>query len=163
MNQELNFEKAEIRDLDEILNLYLERSNWFKEKQIKQWNNYLKSHPVADFEKAIRTQNYYIMRDHGTIIAGFELSIDSKLWKEESEDVYYIRKVVTKVGYKNIGSLIFDKCKEIAISNNKHYLRLECIKSNKKLNEIYENYNFKWIRYCNDGLCHFSLRELKIN
>ena len=109
MNQKLNFEKAEIRNLDEILNLYLERSNWFKENQIKQWSDYLKSHPVADFEKAIRTQNYYVMRDHGTIIVGFELSTDSKLWKEKSEDVYYIRKVVAKVENKNIGSLIFDK------------------------------------------------------
>lgn len=34
-------ELANIEDLDTILNLYSERTQWFKENEIKQWSKYL--------------------------------------------------------------------------------------------------------------------------
>ncbi len=50
-------ELANIEDLDTILNLYSERTQWFKENEI---------------------------------IAGFELSTNSKDWKDDITPAYYI-------------------------------------------------------------------------
>jgi ribosomal protein S18 acetylase RimI-like enzyme len=156
-------EIADISDIDSILKLYSERMQWFKDNNIKQWNKYLTNHPKSEFEGAINNKNYYIIKNNEEIIGGFELSTNSKDWEDNITPAYYIYKVVTKVGYKNIGDFIFEKCKEMAKSNGKKYLRLDCLKSNEKLNDIYESHNFKLIRYGNNERYSYSLRELKID
>jgi len=156
-------ELANINDIDYILELYSERMKWFKENSIKQWSRYLENHPRSEFVEAINNKNYYIIKQDNEIIAGFELSTNSKDWNDDTTPAYYIYKVVTKVGQKNIGNVIFDKCKEIAKADGKKYLRLDCLKSNEKLNDIYESHNFKLIRYGSNERYSFSLRELKID
>ena len=156
-------EQANINDIDVILELYSERMQWFKDNNIKQWTRYLSNHPKSEFEEAISNKNYYIVKDSGKIIAGFELSTNSKDWKDSITLAYYISKIVTKVGYKNIGDFIFKECKEIAKRDGKKYLRLDCIKSNEKLNNIYEKHNFKLIRYGRNERYAYSLRECKID
>ena len=156
-------ELANLNDIESILELYSERMTWFKENNIKQWSRYLENHPKSEFIEAIENNNYYIIKENNEIVAGFELSTNSKDWNDDITPAYYIYKVVTKVGHKKIGQIIFNKCKEIAKSDGKKYLRLDCLKSNKKLNNIYESYNFKLVRYgCNERY-NFSLRELKID
>ena len=154
---------ANISDIDSILELYSERMQWFKDNNIKQWGKYLTNHPKLEFEEVINSRNYYIIKDKDEIIAGFEISNNSKDWKDDITPAYYIYKIVTKVGYKNIGDIIFKKCKEIAKLDGKKYLRLDCIKSNQKLNNIYEKDNFKLIRYGHNERYEYSLRECKID
>lgn len=156
-------ELANIEDLDTILNLYSERTQWFKENEIKQWSKYLQNHPKQEFIEAINHKYYYLIKQENKIIAGFELSTNSKEWKDDITPAYYIYKVVTKVGYKNIGKIIFENCKRMAKLNGKKYLRLDCLKSNEKLNNIYESHNFKLIRYGSNERYSYALRELKIN
>ena len=139
-------EIADICDINSILELYAERMKWFKDNNIKQWNKYLNNHPKSEFEEIINSKNYYIIRNCEEIIGGFELSTNSKDWKDDITSAYYIYKVVTKVGYKNVGDFIFEKCKEMA-----------------KLNNIYENHNFKLIRYGNNERYSFSLRECNVD
>lgn len=91
------------------------------------------------------------------------MSTNSKEWNDDITPAYYIYKVVTKVGYKNIGKILFDNCKEMAQRDGKRYLRLDCLKSNQKLNDIYESYNFRLKRYGSNERYSYSLRELKID
>lgn len=162
-DKKLSFEKAYIKDLDNILELYLERMKWFKEKEIKQWSKYLEHHPKEEFIDMINNSNYFILKENNEIIAGFELSTDSKYWKDEKAQAYYIYKLVIKVGYKNIGELIFEICKDISKNNNMNYLRLDCLKNNDKLNQIYNNHGFKFIKNGYEDYYSYSLRELKID
>lgn len=156
-------EIADICDINSILELYAERMKWFKDNNIKQWNKYLNNHPKSEFEEIINSKNYYIIRNCEEIIGGFELSTNSKDWKDDITSAYYIYKIVTKVGYKNVGNFIFEKCKEMAKLNKKMFLRIDCLKSNEKLNNIYENHNFKLIRYGNNDRYSFSLRECNVD
>lgn len=156
-------ELANINDIDSIIRLYSERMKWFKDNNIKQWSKYLNNHPKSEFEKAINNGNYYIIKQNDEIVAGFELSTNSKEWNDDTTPAYYIYKVVTKVGYKNLGQFIFEKCKEIAKLDGKKYLRLDCLKSNKKLNNIYKNYNFQLVKCRKNDQYSYSLRELKID
>lgn len=155
-------ELASINDINKILDLYSERMKWFKENDIRQWSKYLEHHPKSEFEETINSKNYYIIKQNNEIVAGFELSTDSKYWNDNITSAYYIYKVVTKVGYKNIGKILFEKCKEMAKLNNKEYLRLDCLKSNEKLNNIYESHNFKLVGFGHNEYYNYSLRELKI-
>lgn len=155
-------ELASINDINKILDLYSERMKWFKENDIRQWSKYLEHHPKLEFEETINSKNYYIIKQNNEIVAGFELSTDSKYWNDNSTSAYYIYKVVTKVGYKNIGKILFEKCKEMAKLNNKEYLRLDCLKSNEKLNNIYENHNFRLVGFGHNEYYNYSLREMKI-
>lgn len=96
------WEKATIDDIDEIINLYAERMKWFKENGINQWSKYLTNHPKEQFIKAIKNGNFYILKKDNEIIAGFEISTDSNFWNDNRPNAYYLYKVVSKVGYKNI-------------------------------------------------------------
>ena len=162
MNEQIKFKKANIYDIDEIINLYVERMNWFKENGIKQWSKYLTNHPKEEFMHTIEKGDYYILRKNNEIIAGFEISTDSHFWNDDTTNAYYLYKIVVKVGYKNIGKEIFELAKQIATVNKKEYLRIDCLSSNKKLNQIYNNHGFKYVREGQDFYA-YTLREYRIN
>lgn len=161
--QNIVFKRAELDDLDRILEMYLERIQWFREKGIKQWSKFLEHHPKSEFEKVINNGNYFILEKNDKIIAGFELSTDSKYWNDDKTKAFYIYKLVTRAGNKEIGNIVFSICKDLAKTNNKEYLRLDCLSKNQKLNDIYENHNFKLIKTGCIETYHYSLRECKIN
>lgn len=161
--QNINFKKAKLNEIDKILEVYLERMKWFREKEIKQWGKYLEHHPKSEFEEVIGKGNYFILEKNNKIIAGFELSTDSKYWNDNKTKAYYIYKLVTRVGNKGIGNIVFDICKNLAKANDKEYLRLDCLSTNQKLNDIYESHNFKLMKTGCQGMYHYSLRECKMN
>ena len=161
--QNITFKKAEINELDKMLEVYSARIKWFKEKQIKQWNKYLEHHPKEEFENIIKEGYFFTLKQNGKIIAAFELSTDSKYWKDSGTQAYYIYKVVTKIGSKEVGNIIFEICKDIAKTNDKKYLRLDCLSTNEKLNDIYESHGFKLIRTGYEDYYPYSLRECAID
>ncbi len=156
------FKKATIDNIDEIINLYVKRMVWFKQNGIKQWSKYLTNHPKEQFIQVIEKGNYYILKKDNDIIAGFEISTDSNFWKDNKSNAYYLYKVVSKVGYKSLGSEIFKIAKNITRTSGKAYLRIECLSSNKKLNELYDKYGFKYVKEGQDYY-HYTLREWKVN
>lgn len=156
-------ELANINNIDSILELYYERIKWFKDNNIKQWNGYLKIYPKKEFINIIKNKKYYIIKHDDEIVGGFELSTNSKYWNDNITPAYYIYKVVTKVGFKNIGKIIFDKCKEIAIKDGKKYLRLDCLKDNLKLNKIYEKHGFILRSTGVERDYKYALRECALN
>lgn len=160
--QNINFKKAELNEIDKILEVFSERMQWFREKKIKQWGKYLEHHPKSEFEEVICKRNYFILERNNEIVAGFELSTDSKYWDDNKTKAYYIYKLVTRVGNKGIGNIVFDICKDLAKANNKEYLRLDCLSTNKKLNDIYESHSFKLVKTGCKEYYHYSLRECKI-
>lgn len=63
--------------------------------------------------------------------------------------------------YNLINDILFEKAKNIIRLNGKRYLRTECVTSNKKLNEIYENNGFRYVREGKDYY-NYTLREWKL-
>jgi len=161
-NKNIKFTKAKIEDLEEIINLFRERILWFKENDIDQWTKYLEQHPKAEFEETIKNSNYFILKANNKIIASFEVSTDSKLWKDNTTEAYYIYKLATKVNYKKLGNIIFEICKNIAENNSKDFLRLDCKTDNIKLNKIYENHGFLFKKSGAKAYYKYSLREYRM-
>lgn len=161
--QNINLRKANCNEIDKILTVFLKRMQWFRENEIKQWSRYLEHHSKSEFEEVISKGNYFILENNNKIIVGFELSTDSKYWNDNKTKAYYIYKLITSVGNKKLGNVIFEICKDIAKVNNKDFLRLDCLSTNQKLNEIYERHNFKLITTGCRGYYNYSLREFKID
>lgn len=157
---DLTFSLAKESDIYEIELLFLERIRWFRKNNINQWNGYLKRHDKHEFLKLINDQNYFLIKKDNAIVSCFALTDYSSFW-DKNDDAYYLSKFLVKVGHKNIGSKVIDICKYLSFINNREYLRLDCLKSNKKLNQIYDNYGFKYVKDIDCGIS-FTLREFPI-
>lgn len=151
---------ATVGNIDEIISLYKERVNWLPWKGHSQWRNYFKSHSRDSFLKLIRNKEYYVLKCGEEIIGGFCVNSDNESWEDTGKDSYYLSRVVTKNGYRGIGRLIADYAKQLTRDANKQSLRLECLYSNKKLNDIWKKYGFVFVKDV-EGKSHFSLREWK--
>ena len=146
-------------DIDEILKLYEDRIAWFKQKQINQWQKYLEHHNKDEFLQAIKRRELFAIYKNKEIVACFEVSKESRFWKENVNDSYYIYKIVTKVGTKNLGKFIFDICEKLAIENKIRYLKIDCLARNIKLNEIYNSHGFELVRTDTQDYYTFNLRR----
>lgn len=145
--------KADVRDLNDIMEVYKSRKKWFEKRKIKQWFKHKKS----DILNTIKKDNLFCIRKNNEIISCFELSEYDKYFHDGNK-AYYIYKIVVNPDYKGIGKFIFLICKYITKKNNKQYLRLDCVRNNKKLNEIYKNYGFDYVKKDDEVYCK-NLRQ----
>lgn len=90
------------------------------------------------------------------------MASDNKFWDDKDKVTFYVCKLVIRVGYKNIGDLIFKICEDIAVYNHKTCLRLNCRGSNEKLNSIYQDSGFKFIMCRDVNNYTYNLRQLDL-
>lgn len=155
---ELITEKAVSADIDAIIQLYKDRMAWFRYKKIPQWGRYLEHHPREEFLQKIANGEYYVVKRRGEIISGFAISSDSENWMDDSPNACYLSRAVIKVGYKNLGDYVADEAKKLATAGGKELLRVECIYTNTRLNELWERLGFAFVRDF-EGSYHAALRE----
>lgn len=142
INNNYSFRLATYVDLPEIINILKERQEWFKQKGIKQWRNYLKNHPLDEWINCIRNKSLYVVTEENKIVGCVEIKyLDPSFW--DNSKALYIHKFFTKITKHNIGSYILKNLKKIARQNNLNKIRLDCLSNNKKLNNIYDGYGFK--------------------
>ena len=156
----IHVEQATEADLDELMQIYKDRINWFRWKKVPQWGHYLQHHPREDFLERIRAGEYYVLKKDAECIGGFALLEDSDQWQDEETNAYYLRRAVSKVGYKNLGRIVAAEAKKIADAAGKEALRLECIYENEQLNALWEKLGFAFVRDA-EGSYHCSLRQWK--
>ncbi|MBR5251627.1 MAG: hypothetical protein IKV52_02255 [Oscillospiraceae bacterium] len=160
-NPSLHTRKALPQDIDDVILLYKDRVNWFKWKKISQWTFYLTHHPREEFVRHIADGNYYVVTDGDNIVAGFVVSDDSENWNCADENAVYLSRAIAKTNYKNTGSYIAAQARDIAAQQDKSFLRLECVYSNSRLNEIWQNNGFDYIGETT-GDYHCSLRQMDL-
>ena len=160
--QTLNFRKATMSDFDNIIKIFQERMQWFANNNIKQWSKYLEHHPKDEFINSILKERLFVACDCNQKILGVvELKREDNEFWNDIPNALYLKKLVTDYRYKEIGSYIINEVKNIAIKNKIEFIRLDCLASNKKLNDIYNSYGFKLIKSEIKNY-HYNLRELKI-
>lgn len=69
---------------------------------------------------------------------------DKTYWDNDDNDdsAYYTHHLATKIGYTGIGTKILNFIEKLAKENSKKYIRLDCKKSNAKLNQCYQKQGF---------------------
>ena len=103
VDNDLMLRVAQFKDLDDIYNLYVERVDWFRHKDIGQWKYYLDFHPKEEFYDIIKNKRLYVVIKDYEIVGAVEIKyINKEFWNDEKNNTVYIKKLVTKIGVKDI-------------------------------------------------------------
>ena len=145
--------EAQLEDVDLVKSLLYDTAKWLSEKGSTQWAGLLKGEDVHNIEGAIKRKEVFLVYKSDKLIGTFALwsrqtEWDRDFWGvDEAEDILYLHRLaLTKDEHgNNSGSLLLDKAKEVAVSKNKKGLRLDCIASNKFLNQYYKNNGFELV------------------
>lgn len=140
----IKIEIAKENDIETIHDLIVKRCKWFDENNIKQWDmSYAKRYDKDYFKNQINTNLMYIAKYDETIAGCMLLKNKDEDYWQDDEPSYYIHHLATDILYKGIGKSLINFAINKARNDNKEYLRLDCFKSNIKLNNYYKNLGFE--------------------
>ena len=94
------------------------------------------------------------------IIAGL-LTQDVRCGQSNGK-AYYVHNLVAAIGEKNAGKEILQRIEEYTRLQGMHFVRLDCIVGNQKLNSWYEKLGYEYVRTITDGEYQGNLREKKL-
>lgn len=159
------FRPAKDEEIEYVFNLINERIHWMDKMGINQWNkiDYWKYYPASYFYIACSEKRLYILMDKelNRIVAVGVLSEKDNRWNDDKQGIY-LHNFVTAIDVKNIGSKFLEYCEEYAISLGKSYMRLDCKKTNDKLNKYYEMHGYVYKESVIDGEYEGNKREKKL-
>lgn len=142
----MKFQLAKENEVSEILEMIKERCNWFEKNKIEQWGSwyYEDLYDEKYFKKIMKKYSLYIVKKEDEIIGAFLLKTDDdkRHWNNQQKS-YYLWHFVTKIGNPGLGEEILKFIKDLAKEKNIKYLRLECMRSNSKINKYYEKHGFQ--------------------
>lgn len=140
----MNITLANKNDIPAIIEIFKQRCEWFKKNKIEQWGDwyYTELYNIDYFVNMMEKYKLYVAKKENEVIGVFLLKTEDKKYWQDNKNAYYIHHLATKLGYENLGIEILNFIEKLAKQNKIMYLRLDCMKENKKLNKYYENYGF---------------------
>ena len=94
--------------------------------------------------------------------AGAVLLTQDVRWGQSNGKAYYVHNLVAAIGEKNAGKEILQRIEEYTRLQGMHFVRLDCIVGNQKLNSWYEKLGYEYVRTITDGEYQGNLREKKL-
>jgi len=159
VKEEFKIRLADLSDLQRVLSILDNAAKWLFEIGIK--NQWL---PGEVFEyqdyylDAIKNKELYVAKKDHKVIATFLLrGSDKDIWKDETVDAAYIHHLAIdrNTSISGFGGKLLAWAETYVKSEGKKKIRLDCIQSNKKLNDYYlsKAYKFKGeFKYYDDDL-----------
>lgn len=138
--QQINEEKIEI-----LLDILRKKADWLIKIRKPMWNPKFLS--KEEFLRKYAQGKMFIIQKGEETIGGFILVENDKLFwsaEENSQDAYYIHKLVIKDGYtgKGYSRDAIEWIKKYSNINCKKYLRLDCYGDRDYLNKLYKQCGF---------------------
>ncbi|NBK16996.1 GNAT family N-acetyltransferase [Anaerotruncus sp. 1XD22-93] len=152
--QGFSFEPAQPEDMEAVFGLIDARIQWMEERGIDQWDRqiYWEVFPRQYYEEARKQHRLFVLRQsHDCAVAGAVVLTDSDPRWEENQPARYLHNLVAAPTAKGAGSEILRCCEALARRQNCCCLRLDCVRSNEKLNRYYEAHGFVWVESFDDG------------
>ncbi len=159
--KEYKIRKANIKDIEGIIQIIENRCKWFKEKGINQWEYYLEVYDKNYFKSQIMTNKLYVALKENLLVGLYLLKEEDSYWNDNTS-AFYLHHLVTDINCKGLGKILLDNAVEKCQKYHKKYLRLDCLKENEKLNEYYKEKGFKYVSSGEDEYYKYNLYELKI-
>lgn len=164
---DLKIEKAKEADMESILGLIKERCEWLLKKKIDQWNPsfYLKKYDENYFLEQLQNGNeLYVAKINQNVVGVMLIKFnDENYWKNDNKAIY-IHHLASKldVSGEKVGNMLLNYANKLALKHKKEYVRLDCKKSNPKLNEYYKRNGFCEKGTGKIGNYEYNLWEKKI-
>lgn len=150
-------------DEEQIFSLIRDRIQWMDDHGISQWNyvNYWDLYPESYYRTAISEGRLYVLKVPGTgeILSAGVLAESDSLWGQEDLPSVYLHNFVTDRAAPGSGGIFLAACEELARSLGKKWFRLDCIKTNLKLNQYYEAHGYQAVGEIEDGKYVGTKRE----
>lgn len=149
------FIPAALCDAETFFTLIRERIHWMDKLGIKQWNkeDYWNAFPKSYYYQAIEEKRLYLLREKATgrIVCGGVMAFADRCWEDDGVKAMYLHNFVTALNGNGIGSIFLKNCEEYGRITGKQFLRLDCTKSNLKLNQYYEEHGYRAVGQVIDG------------
>ena len=134
-----------------IIKMLKRIAQWMKDNDINQWRFLLEGGDDEEVEQAIFNQETYIVLKDKKIIATFTLLSEPSEWDRHiwgsdiSSKSLYLHRLAIMPAYmkKGIGQSILTWIENN--TNDKEYLKLDCVTDNIKLNNFYKCNDFEFI------------------
>lgn len=159
------FRRGTSDDVPHIMDLIKQRIDWMDRNGINQWNktHYLEHYPnIYYIQAAERGLLYVLSNSNNQIIASSVVLTEDKRWTPTDTDALYVHNLVAAIGESGAGKKIIQSVEELALSQNKNFVRLDCAISNEKLNQWYEILGYKHVGITVDGEYQGCLREKRL-
>ena len=146
----MNYENCALRPAgpgegDAALELIRRRVAWMDEKGIDQWNRsgYLNYYPAEFFRREAEAGRlYFLYGAAGERMACAVLLEEDERWEDQTPALY-IHNLAAALNCPGAGTELIRRCMELARTWDKRYLRLDCPRRNRELNDYYERLGFR--------------------
>lgn len=137
-------EKAKQEDIDDIYKIICDRCLWFENKGIYGWNlkSYTSNYDKEYFKEQMKTNELYIAKLNDKICGVMLLKNEDKIYWNDNASSYYLKHLATDINIKGVGECLINYAKELAKTNKKEYLRLDCYQESEFLNNYYQKLGF---------------------
>lgn len=156
--------KAQISDLDSIINLIGQRIDWMDQVGIKQWNttDYFGVYPRSHFESYINRGIMYVARltENGPVLGVEALLPADPRWPDgDIVNAWYVHHLATSLEEKGLGREMIRLTEELGRAVGLERIRLDCDIKNVFLNTYYQSQGYEMCGQCVDGAYSGNLRE----
>ncbi|MFI6125376.1 GNAT family N-acetyltransferase [Streptomyces sp. NPDC051064] len=134
------------------MNLRLEAERWLADAGIDQWRNPQTRQPALEKWKTdIAAGRTWVVEEQGDAVATVTLAPpDLDFWtaNDEPDEAVYVAKLITSrsVAGRNLGGQLLDWVGSQARQQGKPWVRLDCWRSNTKLQDFYKGEGFQHVR-----------------
>ena len=142
-------QKANIKDLKEIMIMYKSCVSGMITNGIDQWDN---SYPNAEIiKKDIKAETYYIAKQKDSIIGGINIDQNQDptysdiKWEEMSNKFLVVHRLGVKQEFwnKKVGKSLMLFVEDLVRKNNFKSIRLDTYSGNPKATKFYKNLDYK--------------------
>ena len=163
--EEYTIRTASEEESDSIITLLKEVAQWLQHKEVNQWQYLLVGEATAEILEGMREKYTYVVTKEDEIVGTVTVSPKQNEWdeyifgKEEVSDSLYIHRFAVKRKYKGnrIGEWILQWVEE-NVQKDKEYLKLDCARHNRTLNDFYKKNGFEYVG-STDGFSKFQKRR----
>lgn len=146
MKDRLVIEKGTVENIDDVLQILKENSEWLASLGIKQWepDYYLVKFNEEYYKRAIANNELYVGKIDGQVCGAFVLRSYDPAWEDDGVS-YFICNVGVKVSMhgNEIGKTMIEYAKNIVKDLGAEKLKLDCVSNNEKLNKYFEDLGFR--------------------
>ena len=140
------FMPASESDAPQVLALIRDRIQWMRETGLRQWDavDYWGFFPESYFFQAIADQRLYVVEETGggRVVCAGVLSFQDPDWTDGVPAVY-LHNFAGARDAPGAGGFFLERGEDYTRAHGRTRFRLDCMESNKKLNQYYERRGFR--------------------
>lgn len=151
---------------EEIFDILLENARWLESKGIYQWPLDWLLSKQDEIIHSVKSGLFFKLVIDNKIAGIVEITpLPDDNWNKDKSSALYIHKLAIRRQYANqfLGQKILDLIAELALKQNIHHLRLDCVSNNVQLKNYYQSYGFSFIRETQSNAINLSLFQYDIN